>query len=551
MSDKQNASTSIKVLVRVRPLLAREVGEGDEAEGNECLVTMPAEDKTCVELRVPTTSSYHSQKNKVLRSNEEDAEDEVKKYKFDQCVWSYDNRDEHYTSNRGFYDSIGPRVIQDLFQGFNMCLLAYGQTSSGKTYTMMGRQHDEGLIPLIVRDILRYKERLVGERINCEVRISYMEIYNELVKDLLCESGEQGTKKCRVREHPTKGPYVENLNEYQIENYGDFLSYLTRGNSHRSTASTSMNDNSSRSHAIITLSLKQTKFTQGDSETDGGMDADNMYIGDAEEEMISNIKLVDLAGSERLAKTKVFGQQDRMKEGSLINKSLTVLGRCINLLSSNSSNPTVKQAVVPYRDSTLSYILKENLSGNSKSFMIFCVSPIDFEESYQTLNYAKQVKRIKTAAKANKIKLTDTVIDWKEIEQSNVSVIDSLRDEVKELTEKLNELQLTENTSSNLDGDKFSKLILYLEREINKVNFENKFLKRKLILKDSEVDELQNHVSYMDRELIEMAYENKSYKDQYGLASNKKSADTILGKCNFHLALIESDLDEFDPRKAF
>ncbi|CUM55361.1 uncharacterized protein AC631_02133 [Debaryomyces fabryi] len=549
MSDKHNASTSIKVLVRVRPLLAREMGDGDEAEVNECLVSMPAEDKTRVELRVPKTSSYHSQKNKVIRSNEEDAEDEVKKYKFDQCVWSYDHKDEHYTSNRGFYESIGPRVIQDLFQGFNMCLLAYGQTSSGKTYTMMGKQHDEGLIPLIVRDILRYKERLISERINCEVRISYMEIYNELVKDLLCESGE--AKKCRVREHPIKGPYVENLNEYQIENYGDFLSYLTRGNNHRSTASTSMNDKSSRSHAIITLSLKQTKFTQGDTEMNNMTDANDMYIGDAEEEMISNIKLVDLAGSERLAKTKVFGQQDRMKEGSLINKSLTVLGRCINLLSSNSSNPTQKQAIVPYRDSTLSYILKENLSGNSKSFMIFCVSPIDFEESYQTLNYAKQVKRIKTAAKANKIKLTDTVIDWKEIDQSNVSIIDSLKDEVKELTEKLNALQLAENASSNSDGDKFSKLILYLEREINKVNFENKYLKRKLILKDSEVDELQNHVSYMDRELLEMAYENKGYKEQYEHTSNKYLVDNIIDKCNFHLALIESDLDEFDPRKVF
>lgn len=549
MSDKQNANTSIKVLVRVRPLLAREMGDEDKVDVNECLVSMPAEDKTRVELRVPKTSSYHSQKNKVIRSNEDDTEDEVKKYKFDQCVWSYDNRDEHYTSNRGFYESIGPRVIQDLFQGFNMCLLAYGQTSSGKTYTMMGKQHDEGLIPLIVRDILRYKERLIGERINCEVRISYMEIYNELVKDLLCESSEP--KKCRVREHPTKGPYVENLNEYQIENYGDFLNYLTRGNSHRSTASTSMNDKSSRSHAIITLSLKQTKFMHGDSEMNNTTDANDVYIGDAEEEMISNIKLVDLAGSERLAKTKVFGQQDRMKEGSLINKSLTVLGRCINLLSNNSSNPTQKQAVVPYRDSILSYILKENLSGNSKSFMIFCVSPIDFEESYQTLNYAKQVKRIKTAAKANKIKLTDTIIDWKEIDQSNVSLIDSLKDEVKELTEKLNVLQLAENSSPNTDGDKFGKLILYLEREINKVNFENKFLKRKLILKDSEVDELQNHVSYMDRELFEIAYENKAYKEQYEHTYNKDLVDNILDKCNFHLTLIENDIDEFDPRKIF
>lgn len=547
MLDNQNTNTSIKVLVRVRPLLPRELVE-DGAEPNECLVSMPAEDRTCVKLKVPKTSSYHSQKNKVLHSTEQDTEDEVKSYRFDQCVWSYNGCDEHYTSNGKFYDSIGPGVIQDLFQGFNMCLLAYGQTSSGKTYTMMGKQGDEGLIPLIVRDILRYKERLIGERINCEVRISYMEIYNELVKDLLSDADSGGSKKCRIREHPTKGPYVENLNEYQIDNYNDFCNYLTRGNSHRSTASTSMNDKSSRSHAIITLSLKQTKFKQNDSE-DEDLGASGEYIGDAEEEMVSNIKLVDLAGSERLAKTKVFGQQDRMKEGSLINKSLTVLGRCINLLSSNSSNPTLKQAVVPYRDSILSYILKENLSGNSKSFMIFCVSPIDFEESYQTLNYAKQVKRIKTAAKANKVKLTDTVIDWKEIEQSNLSVIDKLKEEVRELTERLSKRE--ENTTVCPDDAKFNNLILYLEKELNKVSFENKFLKRKLVLKGKETEELRSYASYMDQELFEMACQNQKYQEHREYEVNKYIADSILRKSNYNLALIDHELDEFDPKNLF
>lgn len=547
MLDNQNTNTSIKVLVRVRPLLPRELVE-DGAEPNECLVSMPAEDRTCVKLKVPKTSSYHSQKNKVLHSSEQDTEDEVKSYRFDQCVWSYNGCDEHYTSNGKFYDSIGPGVIQDLFQGFNMCLLAYGQTSSGKTYTMMGKQRDEGLIPLIVRDVLRYKERLIGERINCEVRISYMEIYNELVKDLLSDADSGGSKKCRIREHPTKGPYVENLNEYQIDNYNDFCNYLTRGNSHRSTASTSMNDKSSRSHAIITLSLKQTKFKQNDSE-DEDLGASGEYIGDAEEEMVSNIKLVDLAGSERLAKTKVFGQQDRMKEGSLINKSLTVLGRCINLLSSNSSNPALKQAVVPYRDSILSYILKENLSGNSKSFMIFCVSPIDFEESYQTLNYAKQVKRIKTAAKANKVKLTDTVIDWKEIEQSNLSVIDKLKEEVRELTERLSKRE--ENTTVCPDDAKFNNLILYLEKELNKVSFENKFLKRKLVLKGKETEELRSYASYMDQELFEMACQNQKYQEHREYEVNKYIADSILRKSNYNLALIDHELDEFDPKNVF
>lgn len=548
MTDRQNASTSIKVLVRVRPLLPREFSDDESGMSNECLVSMSPQDRSRVQLTVPRTSSYHSQKNKALPRSVGDEEDEVKQYKFDQCVWSFDSNDPHYTDNGQFYQSIGPEVIKDLYQGFNMCLLAYGQTSSGKTYTMMGKRYeDEGLIPLIVRDILRYKERLVGERINCEVRLSYMEIYNEQVKDLLVDDEVSGAaKKCRVREHPIKGPYVENLNEYQINDYDDFQGYLSRGNEHRSTASTSMNDTSSRSHAIITLSLKQTKFTQTDVDDSLGPTS----IGDAEEEMISNIKLVDLAGSERLAKTKVFGQQDRMKEGSLINKSLTVLGRCISILSNNSSNPTQKQAVVPYRDSVLSYILKENLSGNSKSFMIFCVSPIDFEESYQTLNYAKQVKKIKTAAKANKVKLTDTVIDWKEIEQSNVSVIDSLKSEVKELTDKLTMLQMNESGPA-YESDKFIKLMLYLEKETDKVKFENKYLKQMLMQKNNESMEMQSYIGYMDRELFELAHHNREIESRSKDGPNSDLAESIIQKCNINITITENTLDEFDPSKVF
>ena len=153
------------------------------------------------------------------------------------------------------------------------------------------------------------------------------------------------------------------MKEYNIENYTQFLKLLAKGNSSRSTASTSMNDKSSRSHAIITLTLKQTKF-----EKFSGFSSDSdetNSIGDASEEMVSNIKLVDLAGSERLQKTKLYGQQERIKEGTLINKSLAVLGRCINLLSSNPSS------LIPYRESILTYLLKENLGGNSKTCMIF------------------------------------------------------------------------------------------------------------------------------------------------------------------------------------
>lgn len=508
---------SIRVLVRVRPLLDRE-----RKDAHSSVVSMPANDSSKTILHIPEDSPL---KTKIRM----ETNDNSKVYTFDESVWSFNAEDENYINNRKLYNKTGSSLISHLFSGFNVCLLAYGQTSSGKTFTMMGNKEDPGLIPLIVRDVLRQREFLVSEKINCEVKVSYSEIYNEVVQDLLSSDRQ---KKLRVREHPSTGPYVENLTEVSLNDYSDFQHILQEGNSRRSTASTSMNDQSSRSHAILTLTLKQTKFQNSD---DAGADTS---IGDAEEEMISSIKLVDLAGSERLSKTKLYGQQDRMKEGSLINKSLTVLGRCINLLSSNSSGNS--KQIVPYRDSTLTYILKENLGGNSKSFMVFCVSPVDFEETYQTLNYANQVKKIKTAARANKTKISEVQIDWKELLKTDQDVIDSLKDEVKELTEQLNSLKEGEPQVPT----KFSNLITYLEKETSKLKFENKYLKAQVQLQAVQMTELQNYVDYMDHEFNNLYIELED--------SKLKSAKAALkDNCNSKLAQFEMELQELDPRRVF
>ena len=499
--------TSIKVLVRVRPLLPREL-----TSDVECLVSMPGNNLT--KIRLPQLPSIHMKEVKV----------ETKTYKFDESIWSYNKEDSHYTNNQQFYNKTGLDIIDHFFQGYNVCLLAYGQTSSGKTFTMMGDKSEPGLIPLIIRDILKQKEILVSERINCEVRFSYSEIYNEQVKDLL----DSNDKKCRVREHPVTGPYVENLNDFQINTFQEFSKLLNQGNSNRSTASTSMNDQSSRSHAIITLTLKQTKFTEGDSDS-------SLNIGDAEEEMISSIKLVDLAGSERLAKTKVYGQQDRMKEGSLINKSLTVLGRCINILA------TQPKAIIPYRDSVLTYLLKENLGGNSKSFMIFCISPIDFEETMQTLNYANQVKMIKTTAKANKTKLSSTPIDWQELQRTDHDAISSLKDEINLLTSKLRSLEVEESPQHQ---DKFTKLMNFFERESSKVKFENKYLKKQLNQQSTQITEMNKYIDYMSHEYNHLHSELTDLQAQTFRQQKSQLASAFEGSVN----CIDVELALFDPK---
>lgn len=438
-------SSSVKVLVRVRPLLPRE-------SGRSAVVTMASNQTT---LTAPPGSVY-SQKSPIT-------------YQFDESIWLFDPQHPNYTDNDALYNRTGAEILTHFFQGINTCLLVYGQTGLGKTYTMMG-DGQNGLIPLIVQDVLRQKLRLVGHKVNCELRMLYVEIYNEQVKDLL------GTNKCRVREHPATGPYVEGAQEHELASVEEFYAQLSKGNRARATAATSMNEQLSRLHAIITLSLKQTRFT-----------GEDQAIGDADEEMVSTIRLVDLAGSERLAKTKTYGQHDRVKEGTLINKSLTVLGRCINALANN-------KPVVPYRDLILTYLLKENLGGNSKTFMVFCISPIDFEETYQTLNYANQVKRIKTLARANKTKL-HAPVDWDELRAMDQLAIDLLKSEITHLTEKLNKLT---NAQGN---DKSIKLISYLESESAKLKFENKFLRQKLEERNAEIGELMGHIDYVEHEL--------------------------------------------------
>ncbi|CUM67037.1 uncharacterized protein PRCAT00004725001 [Priceomyces carsonii] len=525
-------SNTIKVLVRVRPRLQRESDSSiDDPLESECLVRMPPYDPTATILEVPPNSSHHSRSHRSQSDDSGDQHKEYKQYRFDEAIWSYNKHDANYTDNKLFYDKCGPEIVEHIFQGFNVCLLAYGQTSSGKTYTMMGNKQEPGFIPQIMHDVLKHREILIDDRINCELKLTYIEVYNEQVKDLF--GTEEGGKKCKVREHPVTGPYVENLKEYTIESYQEFERLLNLGNTKRSTASTSMNEHSSRSHAILTLTLKQTRFTDGESNN-------TISIGDAEEVMISSIKLVDLAGSERLEKTKTFGQHERMKEGTLINKSLTVLGRCINLLAKASSNPSEKSPVIPYRDSILTYIMKENLAGNSKTFMIFCISPLDFDETYQTLNYANQVKKIKTMAKANKTKLASIPIDWNAMKEADHDVIRNLKDEIESLTAKLHDVSVSPQFESEKN---VSNILAFLQSDLDRVKFENRYLKQKLFQKSAEADELTSHIKYMDHEYRELSGELSK--------ATQKAFTSILEQCVNNASSLDNDLFELDPKRLF
>lgn len=526
MSSNVNHGTRIKVITRVRPLLPRELKEGAE---KATIVRVLPDGKT-LELRSPMGENAD---NRITGKGGQ--ESTVKRFIFDESLWSFDRLSSTFIDNSKLYGMIGPGIIEDLFRGYNMCLLAYGQTSSGKTHTMTGDAVEPGIILLMMKDLLKLKQVRVAEKVRCDVHLSYIEIYNEKVRDLL--DNVLSDKTYRVREHPDKGPYVEDVYEHKIESYDDFLRCLHRGSANRSTAATDMNDKSSRSHAIIKIILKQTKFSD--------VQDDQIRIGEAEEVVTSNIKFVDLAGSERLKKTQLFGQLERMREGAQINKSLTTLGRCINILSSNETRTKVKPKLIPYRDSTLTYLLKENLGGNSKSFMIFCISPLDYEESLQTLNYAKQVKNIKTSARANKANLDIPEGSLVKINAFESSLIESLQNEIKEITNKMKELEKYESGSISSSNDKFDKLISFLQMEHERTDFENKFLRSKIELKDREIDELKAHVRYTEYE----------YSDTFKIQSSKRIAkerstmNDFLHRCDLNMKDLEKLMEEFDPRK--
>jgi hypothetical protein len=373
---------------------------------------------------------------------------EEKSFTFDNSFWSHDPEDEHYATQEDVYDSLGEEFLDHNFEGYHTCIFAYGQTGSGKSYTMMGTPDHPGLIPRTCEDLF---ERIAAAQdetpnISYNVRVSYFEVYNEHVRDLLVPIiPHQPPYYLKIRESPTEGPYVKDLTEVPVRSLHEIIRYMRVGDNNRTTASTKMNDTSSRSHAVFTIMLKQIHH---DLETDETT------------ERSSRIRLVDLAGSERAKSTEATGQ--RLREGSNINKSLTTLGRVIAALAdpkqqtrrpggtSTTRKDTSSSTVVPYRDSILTWLLKDSLGGNSKTAMIACIAPSDYEETLSTLRYADQAKRIRTRAVVNQVdslsaaeRDAQIVAMEAEIRALQLVVGDSRRREkdAREAEEKLEEYQ--------------------------------------------------------------------------------------------------------------
>ncbi len=271
---------------------------------------------------------------------------------------------------------------------------------------MMGYGEEAGVIPKICQNMFeRITKFQKDKNLTYTVEVSYLEIYNERVRDLLNPATKGNLK---VREHPSTGPYVEDLAKLAVRSFQEIEHLMDEGNKARTVAATSMNETSSRSHAVFTLTVTQKRH---DVET--RMDT----------ERVAKISLVDLAGSERATSTGATGA--RLKEGAEINRSLSTLGRVIAALADLSTGKKKNMSMVPYRDSVLTWLLKDSLGGNSMTAMIAAISPADinFEETLSTLRYADSAKRIKNHAVVN--------------EDPNARMIRELKEELAQLRSKL------------------------------------------------------------------------------------------------------------------
>uniref|UniRef100_A0AAG5DAE3 Kinesin motor domain-containing protein n=1 Tax=Anopheles atroparvus TaxID=41427 RepID=A0AAG5DAE3_ANOAO len=348
-------SRKIRVAVRVRPFNAREMEQNPrniiKVLDRSTLMFDPDEDED--------EFFFHG-----VKQTHRDITKRVKK----KLTMEYDDVFDNTATNADIYEVCMKPLVQSVMNGYNCSVFVYGATGAGKTHTMLGNEHCPGITFLTMKELFRQIDSLSETR-KFDIGISYLEVYNELVMNLLTKSGP-----LKLRED-ANGVVVSGLVLKQIHNATELLDLLALGNRNRTQHPTDANAESSRSHAIFQVHIRMVEKKTGQKRT-------------------VKLSMIDLAGSERAASTKGLGL--RFKEGANINKSLLALGNCINKLADGLKH-------IPYRDSNLTRILKDSLGGNCQTVMIANISPssLTYDDTYNTLKYASRAKKIRTTVRQN------------------------------------------------------------------------------------------------------------------------------------------------------
>ena len=366
-SSVSSSNDNMRVAIRIRPALSREI---EKDLPFRSIVITSKENKTCSLVEYIGAELDEAGRQKEWIQSPQMFQ--LHRFTFDE-VFDIDSSQEEV------YSLTAKPAVLSVLEGYNSTIFAYGQTGTGKTFTMEGFTYDNmdskrGIIPRTIEDIFQYIESNSNRDTKFIIRAAYLQIYNEMISDLLKPNSTN--KNLNIREDKKKGLYVEHLSEWAVRGPNDIYALLERGASCRAIANTNMNDVSSRSHAVFMIIVEQMI---SDSDLNG-----KQII------KVGRLNLVDLAGSERTRVTGATGKQ--LEESKKINKSLSALGNVINALTDPKG-----RTHIPYRDSKLTRLLENSLGGNCKTTMIATISPAQcsFNESLSTLNFAKRAKNIK------------------------------------------------------------------------------------------------------------------------------------------------------------
>lgn len=360
-------SENFKVAVRVRPPVEREL----DSEDNFFSVIRVLDDTSLTIIEYMGVADTDAEREESLKENPSIAN--YHNFTFD---YVYDQN----STQEEVYEHSGKPAVLSVLEGYNATLLAYGQTGTGKTYTMEGFKYDDndpqrGMIPRAVEEIFHHIESADSSDSKFMVRVSYVQIYNEMISDLL----KADRSSLQIREEKKKGVFVEGLSEWAVRSISEVFALMQKGHYYRATASTKMNDLSSRSHAVFILIVEQMSILEEGNEI-----------------RVGKLNIVDLAGSERVRVTGATGK--RLEESKKINQSLSALGNVISALTDSKA-----RSHIPYRDSKLTRLLEDSLGGNCKTTMVATVSPSfdAFAESHSSLKFANRAKNIRNVARIN------------------------------------------------------------------------------------------------------------------------------------------------------
>ncbi|XP_029902086.1 kinesin-like protein KIF18A [Myripristis murdjan] len=390
----------VKVVVRVRPTNDSEKCDNFrnvvQVVDNHMLIFDPKEQQ------IPCFGSQRVQNRNINKRANKDL-----KFVFDN-VFGEDS------TQVDIFENTTKGVLDSVMNGFNCTVFAYGATGAGKTHTMLGSQNDPGVMYRTMKELFRRMDEVKEDKV-FDVAFSYLEVYNEQIRDLLANVGPLA-----VREDSSKGVVVQGLTLHQPKSAEHILEALDYGNQNRTQHPTDMNATSSRSHAVFQVYLRQQDKTA----------SLNPNV------CVAKMSLIDLAGSERASATNAKGA--RLREGANINRSLLALGNVINALA----DPKSKKAHIPYRDSKLTRLLKDSLGGNCRTVMIANVSPSSksYDDTHNTLKYANRAKEIKSLLKSNVVSLDSHIGQYAVICEKQRQEIIKLKQKLKEYEQKMDVL---------------------------------------------------------------------------------------------------------------